>query len=69
MSKKSNDVERLQVYLTAEQTKKLRKYIVGVVKKMGKVPARLKQKIIRMALEEWFENHMEDFDIDWDHMG
>ena len=52
--------------LTEEQTEKLNNYIVKVAQKLGRVPYAIKTKLARWAMDEWFERHGNDFDIDWD---
>ena len=56
----------MNLTLTEEQTEKLNSYIVDVAKKQGRVPYAIQTKLLRWALDEWFERHGEDFDIDWD---
>ena len=57
--------ERINVQLTPKQTEKLNDYVVNVVKKQGRVPARIRQKIMRWAFDEWIEKHGKDYDIEW----
>jgi len=58
--------ERLNLTLTLEQTQKLNTYIINVGKKHGRIPSAIKTKILRAALDEWFQKHETDFNIDWD---
>jgi len=64
--KKQTKPERLNLTLTPTQTQKLNTYIINVAKKIGRIPSAIKTKIIRVALDEWFQHHENDFDIDWD---
>lgn len=64
--KKKTNPNRMNLALTEEQTKKLNNYIVNVAKKQGRVPYAIKTKLVRSAIDEWFEHHGKDFDIDWD---
>jgi len=64
--KKQAKPERLNITLTPIQTQKLNTYIINVAKKLGRIPSAIKTKIIRAALDEWFKNHENDFDIEWD---
>lgn len=57
---------RLNVYLKPKQREKINDYVVKTVNKQGKVPARIEQKILRWAFDEWIEKHGKDYDIDWD---
>jgi len=57
--------DRLNLTLTLEQTEKLNTYIVNVGRKLGRIPAGMKTKILRAALDEWFQNHGNDLNIDW----
>jgi len=57
---------RMNLTLTEEQTEKLNNYIVKVAQKLGRVPYAIKTKLARWAMDEWFERHGNDFDIDWD---
>lgn len=57
--------ERLNLTLTETQTEKLNTYIIKVGQKQGKIPHAIKTKVLRWALDEWFEDHGEDYDIDW----
>jgi len=65
MAKKETKPERLNLTLTPTQTQKLNTYIINVAKKIGRIPSGMKTKILRIALDEWFERHEKDFDIDW----
>ena len=56
---------RVNLRLTSEQTKKLNVYIVEVVKKQGRFPPRIRQKIMRWAFDEWIEKHGAEYDVDW----
>jgi len=58
--------ERLNLTLTPEQTQKLNTYIINVGKKQGRIPGAIKTKILRAALDEWFQKHENDFNIDWE---
>jgi len=58
--------ERLNITLTSEQTQKLNTYIINVGKKQGRIPSAIKTKILRAALDEWFQKHENDFNIDWE---
>ena len=58
--------ERLNITLTPEQTQKLNTYIINVGKKQGRIPGAIKTKILRAALDEWFQKHENDFNIDWE---
>jgi hypothetical protein len=58
--------ERLNITLTLEQTQKLNTYIINVGKKQGRIPSAIKTKILRVALDEWFQKYENDFNIDWD---
>jgi len=64
--KKERKPERLNITLTREQTEKLNTYIISVGKKQGRIPSAIKTKIIRVALDEWFQHHENDFNIDWE---
>ena len=57
---------RLNLTLTRELDDKLNNYVLEVHKKLGRLPYGVRTKLGRMALEEWFERHGNDFDIDWD---
>ena len=63
---KSESEKRLNLILTRELETKLNNYMLEVHKKLGRLPHRVRSKLGRMALEEWFERHGNDFDIDWD---
>ena len=63
---KSESERRLNLTLTRELETKLNKYMLEVHKKLGRLPIFIRTKLGRMALEEWFERHGNDFDIDWD---
>jgi len=58
--------ERLNLTLTPEQSVRFNTYIVNLGKKLGRIPSAIKTKILRMALDEWFERHETDYDIDWE---
>jgi len=58
--------DRLNITLTPEQTQKLNTYIINVGKKQGRIPGAIKTKILRAALDEWFQKHESDFNIDWE---
>jgi len=58
--------ERLNLTLTLEQTQKLNTYIINVGKKQGRIPSAIKTKILRAALDEWFQKHENDLNIDWE---
>lgn len=64
--KKEVKPERLNLTLTFEQTQKLNTYIINVGKKQGRIPSAIKTKILRAALDEWFQKHENDFSIDWE---
>jgi len=64
--KKEVKPERLNLTLTPEQSEKFNKYIINVGKKQGRIPSGIKTKILRASLDEWFKNHENDFDIDWE---
>ena len=66
MAKKKKIESRLNLTLTKEQPEKFNNYIVNVAKKQGRVPNAIKTKLARWAIDEWFERHGKDFDIDWD---
>jgi len=63
--KKETKPERLNLTLTSEQTEKFNAYIINVGRKQGRIPAAIKTKILRAALDEWFQHHENDYDIDW----
>jgi len=58
--------DRLNITLTPTQTQKLNTYIINVGKKQGRIPGAIKTKILRAALDEWFQKHENDFNIDWE---
>jgi len=58
--------DRLSVTLTAEESEKLNKYIIKTGERQGRIPSSIKTKIIRAAVDEWFRNHENDFDINWE---
>jgi len=64
--KKDPKPERLNLTLTPTQSEKFNAYIINLGKKLGRIPAAIKTKILRMALDEWFEHHETDYDIDWE---
>jgi len=64
--KKETKPERLNLTLTPEQTQKFNTYIINVGKKQGRIPSAIKTKILRAALDEWFQRHENDFNIDWE---
>jgi len=64
--KKEPKRERLNLTLTPAQSEKFNAYIINLGKKLGRIPAGIKTKILRAALNEWFEHHENDFNIDWD---
>jgi len=64
--KKELKPDRLNITLTPEQTQKLNTYIINVGKKQGRIPGAIKTKILRAALDEWFQKHENEFDIDWE---
>jgi hypothetical protein len=66
LAKKGMQPERLNLTLTMEQTQRFNAYVINVAKKRGRIPAKIKTKILRAALEEWLERHENDLDIDWD---
>ena len=57
--------ERIGVTLTPKQTERFNNYIINVGKKQGRIPGGIKTKLIRVALEEWFDEHENNLDIDW----
>ena len=61
-----NKSQRLNLTLTPELEEMMNKYVLEVHKKLGRLPHAVQTKLGRMALEEWFERHGNDFDIDWD---
>jgi hypothetical protein len=63
--KKEIRPERLNLTLTPQQTEKFNKYIIKVGERQGRIPAAIKTKILRKALDEWLEHYGNDFDIDW----
>jgi hypothetical protein len=63
---KSESERRLNLTLTRELEDRLNNYVLEVHKKLGRLPYGVRTKLGRMALEEWFERHGNDFDIDWD---
>jgi len=65
MAKKERRSDRLNITLTPEETQKLNTYIINVGRKLGRIPAGMKTKVLRAAFDEWFQNHENDFDIDW----
>lgn len=65
-NKPTETPDRFTLTITLGQTKKLNHYIIEVAKKQGKFPHAIKTKILRAALDEWFERHGEDYDTDWD---
>jgi len=65
MAKNTVKRDRLNITLTPEQTEKLNKYIVNVGRKLGRIPAGMKTKVLRKAFDEWFQNHETDFNIEW----
>jgi len=65
MAKKERRPDRLNITLTPEETQKLNTYIINVGRKLGRIPAGMKTKVLRAALDEWFQNHENDLDIDW----
>jgi hypothetical protein len=56
-------VERLNLALTPEQTKRLNDYCLAVANKQGRMPHAIKTKVGRMAIDEWLKKHSKDFDI------
>jgi len=64
--KKEMKPDRLNITLTITQTEKLNTYIINVGRKLGRIPAGMKTKILRAALDEWFQHHQNNFDIDWE---
>jgi len=64
--KREMKADRLNITLTPEQTQKLNTYIINVGKKQGRIPGAIKTKILRAALDEWFQKHENDFNIDWE---
>ena len=63
--KKKIKPARINLGLTMAQTEKLNDYIIKAAQHQGKVPSKIKTKILRMAFDEWMEKHGEDYDIDW----
>lgn len=64
--KKEPKRERLNLTLTPAQSEKFNAYIINLGKKLGRIPAGIKTKILRAALNEWFEHHETDYNINWD---
>jgi len=58
---------RFNMTLNEERTKRLNKYIVNVVKHVGRVPSFLQNKIMYAAFDEWMDKHENDLNIDWNH--
>jgi len=67
--KNKTELIRITVTLSPEQTEKLNAYTVKVVQKQGKVPTDLRTKLLRLAFDEWMEQHGKDYDIDWSERG
>jgi len=63
MPSRKNEKERFSLTLPPKQSKRLNKYCLAVANKQGKMPHAIKTKIIRMALDEWLEEHGNDYDI------
>lgn len=66
VKKKEPKPERLNLTLTPEQAEKFNKYIIKVGEKQGRIPAAIKTKILRKALDEWLTHHGNEFDITWE---
>jgi len=67
VSETTNKQLRMNLTLNEERTKRLNKYVVNIVKKIGRVPPKLHVKIMYAALDEWMDHHENDLDIDWNH--
>jgi len=63
---KKNKSPRLSLTLTPDLLEKLNSYILKLHNKLGRLPHGVPTKLARMALEEWFDNHQNDFSIDWE---
>ena len=67
MPKKKSEsakTERLNLYLDPNQVKKLNDYCLALMEKQHKVIESVKQKVGRKALDEWLENHGDDFTVE-----
>ena len=60
--------ERVNVTLSPKDAERLNKYCVEIAKRNGKIPHAIKQKIGRMAFEEWLDKHEKDLTINFDEM-
>ncbi|MGD6807635.1 MAG: hypothetical protein ACQCN4_11830 [Candidatus Bathyarchaeia archaeon] len=56
--------ERLNLYFPPELSKKLNEYVLALSKKQNRETFGVKTAICRKAIDEWLENHQNDFDID-----
>jgi len=63
MPSRKNEKERFSLTLQPKQSRKLNDYCLAVANKQGKMPHAIKTKIMRMALDEWLEEHDSDYDI------
>jgi len=62
-SRKNEGNERFTLTLPPKQSRKLNDYCLAVANKQGKMPHAIKTKILRMALDEWLEEHGSDHDL------
>lgn len=69
VAKKKIKPARINLGLTVAETEKLNDYIIATAQHQGKVPSKIKTKILRMAFDEWMEKHSKDYDIDWNSRG
>lgn len=60
--------ERVNVTLSPKEAGRLNKYCVEIAKRNGRIPHAIKQKIGRMAFEEWLDKHEKDLTINFDEM-
>ena len=60
---KTSKPERFSLTLQPKQSKRLNEYCLAVANKQGKMPHAIKTKIMRMALDQWLEEHDSDYDI------
>jgi len=66
MPNRKNKKERFSLTLPPKQSGRLNDYCLAVANKRGKMPHAIKTKILRMALDEWLENHGNDYDINFE---
>lgn len=59
-----NKTERLNLYFPPDLSKRLDEYVLKFAEKQRREIFGIKTAVCRKAIEEWLENHANDFDVD-----